>query len=162
MNEDTLKLDVVNKFTGEVFTVEVDPYNLDSLVAALLQVQEQRKALDNLEADIKAILESDHLAKNDYRPLASSFGFDVKYIQSSTKTYDTTTVWNHLDHDLLLSRSALVVSNTNLEKLMAELVRRGELATEDSRAILDSVQTKGRKPYVKLEKISSTKEAKQS
>jgi len=151
---ETLNLEIVNKFTGETFTVEVDPYRLDSLVGALLQVQEQRKALDSLEADLKKILETDHLEQNDYRPLASSLGYDVKYIQSATKTYDQTVVWNHLDHDMLLSSGALSVSNAKLEKLMAELVRKNELATEDSKAIMDSVKTNQRKPYVKLEKVS--------
>ncbi|MDE2106728.1 MAG: hypothetical protein KGL39_56455 [Patescibacteria group bacterium] len=155
MNNDSelLKIEVVNKFTGEVFTVEVDPYKLDSLVGALLQVQEQRKALDDLEADLKGILERDHLANNDYRPLASSLGYDVKYIESTTKVYDQTVVWNHLDHDMLLSSGALSVSNSKLEKLMADLVRKNELPSEDSRAILDSVATKARKPYVKLERV---------
>jgi hypothetical protein len=151
---DTLKLEVTNTFTGEVFTVEVDPYKLDSLVAALLQVQKQRKALDSLEADLKGILEEDHLAKNDYRPLASSFGYDVRYIESATKIYDAEVVFSHLDPDMLLSSGALAVSNTKLEKLMADLVRKNELPSEDSQAILGSVQTKQRKPYVKLEKIS--------
>lgn len=154
MNNETLKLEVVNKFTGEVFTVEVDPYKLDSLVGALLQVQQQHKALDDLESDLKAILESDHLANNDYRPLASSLGYDVKYIQSATKTYDASVVISHIDVDLLLTKGALAVSNSKLEKLMADLVRKNELPTEDSRAILDSVSTKARKPYVKLEKTS--------
>jgi hypothetical protein len=151
---ESLTLKVTNTFTGEIFTVEVEPYKLDSLVAALLQVQKQRKALDQLEFDLKKIIEEDHLAKNDYRPLASSFGYDVRYIQSATKSYDPTIVWNHLDHDLLLSSKALTVSNTNLEKLMAELVRKNELPVEDSQAILGCVETKQRKPYVKLEKIN--------
>jgi hypothetical protein len=150
---DLLKLEVANKFTGEVFTVEVDPYKLDSLVSALLQVQQQRKALDDLESDLKGILEEDHLAKNDYRPLASSLGYDVRYIQSATKIYDPTIVWSHMDHDMLLSTGALAVSNTKLEKLMADLVRKNELPTEDSQAIMGSVETKQRKPYVKLEKV---------
>ena len=151
-----LKIEVANKFTGEVFTVEVDPYKLDSLVAALLQVQAQRKVLDDLEFDLKNILEKNHLAKNDYRPLASSLGYDVRYIESATKVYDQTVVWNHLDHDLLLSKGVLAVSNAKLEALMADLVRKNELTSEDSRAILDSVQTKQRKPYVKLEKVNAS------
>lgn len=152
MNE-TLKIEVINKFTGEVFTVEVDPYKLDSLVGALVQVQEQRKALDSLEKDLKGILETDHLAKNDYRPLASSLGFDVRYIQATTKTYDPTVVYSHMDPDLLLTTGALSVSNSKLEKLMADLVRKNALPSEDSRAILDSVAVKSSKPYVKLEKV---------
>lgn len=152
---DLLTLEVTNTFTGEVFTVEVDPYKLDSLVAALLQVQKQRKALDILEADLKGILEKDHLEKNDYRPLASSFGYDVKYIQGQRKSYDSTIVWNHLDHDMLFSNGVLAVSNSKLEELMSDLVRKNELPSEDSRAILDSVTTKAIKPYIKLEKVSS-------
>jgi hypothetical protein len=150
---DTLDIEVVNKFTGEVFTVEVDPYKLDSLVGALLQVQEQRKALDKLETDLKGIIESDHLAPNDYRPLSSNLGWDVQYIQSSTRVYDATVVFNHMDHDLLLSKGALAVSNAKLEKLMADLVRHNALSHEDSLAILSSVQTKSKKPYVKLQEV---------
>jgi hypothetical protein len=157
MNEQELTINVVNKFTGEVFTVSVDPYKLDSLVGALVQVQEQRKALDDLEGDLKSILEKDHLAANDYRPLSSSLGYDVRYIQSSTKTYDPTIVWNHLDHDLLLTSGALGVSNTKLEQLMESLVRDNALPIEDSRAIMDSATTKARKPYVKLEKVGKTR-----
>jgi len=151
---DLLKLEVANKFTGEIFTVEVDPYKLDSLVEALIQVQKQRKALDELEFDLKNILEEDHLAKNDYRPLASSLGYDVRYIQSATKVYNAEVVFSHLDPDMLLTSGALAVSNTKLESLMADLVRKNELPSEDSQAILNSVQTKQRKPYVKLEKVS--------
>jgi hypothetical protein len=152
---DTLSIEVTNKFTGEIFTVEVDPYKLDSLVEALVQVQEQRKALDKLEFDLKNILEEDHLAKNEYRPLASSLGYDVRYIQSATKVYDAEVVYSHLDPDMLLTSGVLAVSNTKLEKLMADLVRKNQLPQEDSNAILGSVQTKQRKPYVKLEKVSN-------
>lgn len=152
-----LTLEVTNTFTGEVFTVEVDPYKLDSLVEALLQVQKQRKALDELEADLKGILEKDHLAKNDYRPLATTLGYDVRYIQAIKKTYDPTVVWNHLDHDLLLTSGSLAVANGKLEKLMADLVRKNELPVEDSQAIIAAVETKASKPYVKLEKVTNDK-----
>jgi pyocin large subunit-like protein len=148
-----LKIEVINKFTGEIFTVEVNPYKLDSLVGALVQVQQQRKALDELEQDLKAILEEDHLAKNDYRPLTTSLGYEVKYVQGTRKTYDTTTVISHIDIDMLLSKKALAVSTGNLEKLMAELVKKNQLPSEDSRAILDSVTVVGIKPSVRLEKV---------
>lgn len=159
MSENTLSLEVVNKFTGEIFTVDVNPYNLNSLVGALIQIQEQRKALDKLESDLKSIIETDHLAKNDYRPLETALGVEVKYIESANKVYDATVVSSHLDLDLLLSKGALAVSNSKLEKLMADLVRKNELPSEDSRAILDSVTLKPKKPYVKLEKVRSTTNA---
>lgn len=149
---DTVDFEVINKFTGEVFTVSVDSNKLDSLVGALLQVQEQRKALDELESFLKEILAEDHLAKNDYQPIASSLGYDVKYVQGGRKNYDASVVVSHMDLDLLISKGALVVSNAKLEGLMADLVRKQEFAHEDSRAILDSVVVKQTKPYVKLEK----------
>lgn len=154
---DLLNLDIVNKFTGEVFSIEVDPYNLDSLIEALMQVQEQRKALDELEADLKGIIEEDHLKPNDYRPVSSNLGFDVMYFQPSRKVYDASTVYSHIDPDLLLSKGALAVSNSKLEKLMADLVRKNELKSEDSKAILNSVQLMQTKPYVRLMATGRTK-----
>lgn len=150
---DTLDLEIVNKFTGEVFTVTVNPYNMDSLVLALLQVQNQRKELDKLETDLKDIIEKDHLSTNDYRPVGSNVGYEARWYQSTRKIYDPTIVVNHLDIDMLLSKKVLTVANTHLEKLMAEMVRDKALPTTDSRAILDSIITKESKPYVKLEKI---------
>ena len=154
---DLLKLDITNKFTGEIFSIEVDPYKLDSLIEALVQVQEQRKALDELEADLKGIIEEDHLKPNDYRPVSSNLGFDVMYFQPSRKVYDAAAVYSHIDPDLLLSKGALAVSNSKLEKLMADLVRKNELKSEDSKAILNSVQLTQTKPYVKLMATGRTK-----
>ncbi len=56
---------------------------------------------------------------------------------------------------MLFTAGANTVANGALEKLMAELVKNDELPTEDSQAIIRSVELKSTKPYVMLEKVSN-------
>lgn len=151
MKAETITIESVNEFTGEIYDFKVEPKNTDNITAALLAVQKQRKSLDDMEAQLKGLLE-EHLAKNDYRPIRTKLGYDIRYVQSTTRTYDPTVVWNHLGHDLLMSRGVISIANGKLETLMADLVKENGLAPEDSRAILDSVTVGTKKPYVVLER----------
>ena len=151
----TLTLKAINKLTGEIFEVDINPYDPESTAQCLLNIKAMAKELDNLERDVKQVAE-DYMAENDFKPVdLTSVPYRWVYKAAQRKTYNPHVVMAHLDQDMLFTAGAITVANGALEKLMAELVRRNELPTEDSQAILGSVELKGTKPYVMLEKVST-------
>ncbi len=71
MAQETITLKAINKLTGEIFEVEVNPYDPESTAQCLLNIKEMAKELEKLEKDVKAVAE-DYMAQVTLTKICSS------------------------------------------------------------------------------------------
>lgn len=159
---ETITLKAVNKLTGEIFEVEINPYDPESMADCLLNIKEMAKELEKLEKDVKACA-TDYMKQNDFKPVElKNHPYRWVYRAAQRKTYNAHTVMQHIDQDLLFTSGALGIATGKLEELMKLMLTEAadlpaatyDAVKEDIKAINESVELTSTKPYVMLEKVS--------
>lgn len=141
--QDKLFIKLTNQLTGEITEVEIT--NAEQAKNKLLELTASGKVIEKAISSLKGYLDA-FLGDDEQYVFAD--GKTLKRVQRSTVTYRPEILKKYLDSDQI--DVCLKVDKTTTDKLIAEMMEKGELPPDTLKQIREQSDVKSSAPYVQV------------